>query len=152
MKYQILQSETESVFNIATEIDSLLCSRASAAFASKSGLDKAAQWAVATVVSELVTNVVKFAGRGTLILRRVTSPRKGMEIVVEDEGPGIADLQHALVDGFSEGKMLSPDDYQTNLRGLGLGLGAVQRLMDHFSIENRAEGGLRVSVAKFINA
>ena len=58
-------------------------------------------------------------------------------IVSEDDGPGISNLDQALMDGFS-----------TN-GGLGGGLPGVKRLMDQFDIESEAGSGTRVSCRKW---
>ena len=78
-------------------------------------------------------------------------PRHGLEITVEDRGPGIEDVDSALLDGFSEGRMLTEEELMTRpRRGLGTGLGAVQRMMDSLRFENRESGGLRVVACKWL--
>jgi len=59
-----------------------------------------------------------------------------------DEGPGIAAIGEALRDGFSEGRWLTPDVPSRDRRGLGVGLGAVCRLMSEVRVLERAGGGL----------
>ncbi|MDD5308649.1 MAG: ATP-binding protein [Deltaproteobacteria bacterium] len=140
------------IFHIGARFDPVWCRKESAAFAARAGFDKAAQWEIAIAVSELVTNVVKYAGQGTLTLRRLDDNGRGIEIVVEDDGPGITDLESAMKDGYSEGRMLCADDVPSHGRGLGTGLGAVRRMMDGVSMENRAEGGLRVVAVKWASA
>src|SRR5512141_1886277 len=82
---------------------------------------------IATAISEITRNVIEYAGHGELharILRDRT--RSGIEIVVEDAGPGIPDLSKAMQDGYSTGG------------GLGLGLPGAKRLMDEFAVETSA--------------
>ena len=93
---------------------------------------------IATTVSELARNILKYAGQGEVTLRRVVGKTgRGMEIVAQDNGPGIADRDRALSDHFSSGGTL------------GLGLPGVQRLMDEFNLESQAGVGTRVTVRKW---
>ena len=85
---------------------------------------------VAIVVSELASNLLKHAGRGTLTLIPIReTERAGIQIESVDHGPGIGDIEQAITDGFS------------TAGSLGYGLGAVNRLMDDFGIASRGQGG-----------
>ena len=102
------------------------------------GLDEADRMRVMTAASELVTNILKYARRGTLTLRRLEEGgRTGLEVVAEDRGPGIADLELALQDRFSTSGTL------------GLGLPGVRRMMDQFEITSTLGSGTRVRVRKW---
>ncbi|MGD8644289.1 MAG: ATP-binding protein, partial [Chromatiales bacterium] len=80
-----------------------------------------------------------YAGQGQMTLRRVIDQRRrGMEIVAEDKGPGIADKDSALSDHFSSSGTL------------GLGLPGVRRLMDEFDLESEPGAGTRVTVRKWL--
>src|SRR3954469_18016549 len=65
---------------------------------------------IATAVSELTRNVVRYAtdGRGEATIRRIRDDegRDGVEIVVADTGPGIADIDEAMRAGFTSGSGL----------------------------------------------
>jgi serine/threonine-protein kinase RsbT len=101
------------------------------------GLGKTDQSRVATAASELARNILKYAGRGSVTLAPVqVGGRSGIEIVAEDRGPGIADINQAMTDRFSSGGTL------------GLGLPGVRRLMDAFSIESTPGEGTRVTARK----
>jgi serine/threonine-protein kinase RsbT len=103
------------------------------------GFDPARSQMVATAVSELAGNVIKFANRGEVVVRGVTSRgRKGVEVVVSDNGPGIADVEQAVRDHFSTSGTL------------GLGLPGVRRMMDEFSIESAPGRGTTVVVCKWL--
>lgn len=92
---------------------------------------------VATTVSELATNVIKYAFSGEVWIEHLfQSGREGIKLTIIDRGPGIADLQSALQEHFSTGQ------------SLGLGLPGVQRLMDEFAVETSTEG-TRVTVIKW---
>ena len=86
-----------------------------------------------TISSELAVNVIKYARRGTLSLKQLKKAQKrGLQISVVDEGPGIADVEQALEDHFSS-------------KGtLGLGLPGVKRMVDDFHLESEVGQGTRV--------
>jgi serine/threonine-protein kinase RsbT len=134
---------------ISRRADSILCSRRSARLAEQLGFRDVALWEISIAVSELVTNVIKHAGKGALTATALSQPEPGIEILVEDEGPGIVDIEAVVVDGYSEGKLITWDGVRRR-RGLGAGLGAVHRLMDEVEICNRPEGGVRVVARKYL--
>lgn len=95
---------------------------------------------IATAVSELTRNVVRYAtgGRGEVVVRAVPAASgAGIEIVVRDEGPGIADLDAALREGVTSGS------------GLGMGLPGTRRLMDEMDIDTGADRGTVVTIRKW---
>ena len=96
---------------------------------------------VATAVSELARNVVRYAtgGRGEVAVRPLAaSPRGvGLEIVVTDQGPGIADVELVLREGF------------TSSTGLGLGLPGTRRLMDEMEVDSVPGRGTTVTIRKW---
>lgn len=92
-----------------------------------------------TVASELTVNVLKYAHRGTLFLKQVRNfEKRGLEITVEDEGPGIADVDLVLQDHFS------------SQGTLGLGLPGVKRMVQDFSLESEVGKGTRVSATVWL--
>lgn len=106
--------------------------------AARIGMNKSAGSALATAVSELATNVVKYAGAGKLTLRPLSSRQQpGLEVVVEDYGPGIADVERAMTDRVSTGGTL------------GLGLPGTKRLVDEFELETRPGQGTRIRLVKW---
>jgi serine/threonine-protein kinase RsbT len=93
---------------------------------------------IATAISELARNIVRYARNGEISIRPVTnSSHRGIQIVAQDQGPGIHDLEQALQIGFSTSG------------GLGLGLPGVRRLMDEFDIQSDLGRGTTVSVTKW---
>lgn len=93
---------------------------------------------IATSISELARNIVRYAIRGEVIIRQIDGAgRRGIEVVAVDEGPGIADLTLAMQDGFSTSG------------SLGLGLPGVRRLMDEFEIVSDLGKGTTVTVRKW---
>jgi len=111
------------------------------ALAKDLGFGMVDQSRIATAVSELARNVVRYAtaGRGEVLIRDVGSGTEavGLEVVVRDEGPGIADVERAMQDGFTSGT------------GLGLGLSGAKRLVDEFSIESVVGRGTIVTIRKW---
>ncbi|WP_405428301.1 ATP-binding protein [Micromonospora sp. NBC_00617] len=96
------------------------------------------QTKVVTAASELARNTLVYGGGGTVEVTTVENGRrKGVRIVFADSGPGIADLDLALTDGYTTGG------------GLGLGLSGSRRLVDEFEIDTSAETGTRITVTKW---
>ena len=93
---------------------------------------------IATAISEIARNIVMFAGRGELVVSRVGEDgRQGVTVVARDAGPGIADLERALRDGYS------------GYGGMGLGLPGSRRLMDEFEITSEVDKGTTVTMTKW---
>lgn len=86
-----------------------------------------------TAVSEIARNAIVHAGTGVMVIKIVRLP-SGVRIVAEcrDHGPGIADIDRALKDGY------------TTARGMGLGLGGAKRLVDRFEIRSEPGRGTTV--------
>jgi serine/threonine-protein kinase RsbT len=115
---------------------------ASGLLAKSIGFSDVESYCIATSVSELANNLVFHAHKGGTITMIVIKQdgKDGIEIIAEDEGPGIPDLKQAMQDGFS-----------TN-RGLGGGLPGVKRLMDEFYITSDVGTGTRIVTRKWQNA
>ena len=94
---------------------------------------------IVTAASEIARNTLDYGGGGTMTIETVTSAsgRTGIRLVFDDHGPGIADVEKALKDGFTTGT------------GLGLGLGGAKRLSNEFDIESRPGGGTRVTLVRW---
>jgi serine/threonine-protein kinase RsbT len=94
---------------------------------------------IATALSELARNIVSYARQGEIILSQIRQEsRRGISIIARDHGPGIADIQRAMLDGYSTGK------------GLGLGLPGTKRLMDEFEITSSVGQGTTVKATKWV--
>ena len=93
---------------------------------------------IATAISEIARNIVMFAGHGELVVSLVGEDgRQGVTVVARDAGPGIADLERALRDGYS------------GYGGMGLGLPGSRRLMDEFEITSEVDKGTTVTMTKW---
>ena len=108
------------------------------------------EWAIATAVSEAVTNIVKFAGTGTLTVRILAGDPPGLEFVAADQGPGMADVASALRDGVSEGVDLDANPAPGPRRGRGSGCGAMRRLMDELEVRAAPGVGTVVTGRKWL--
>ena len=93
---------------------------------------------IATAISEVARNIVIYAERGEIRLSLAQKQdARGVVVVAYDEGPGIADIDQAMRDGFSTGK------------SLGLGLPGARRLMDDFEIVSEPGRGTTVTMSKW---
>ena len=125
-------------FLIRSDVDlriSLGLARRHSILSDVSELDRSS---IVTMLSELGTNILKYAREGTLQLERLE--RAGavqIKVLAEDQGPGIQNIDRAMEDMYSASGTL------------GLGLPSVRRMSDHFSIENTHQG-LRVVAEKFV--
>lgn len=131
---------------VVADVDALAVATRVAVLARQAGFDGAAASRFATAVSELIANAVKYAGGGSVTVRELPAGTPGLEAVVEDHGPGIADIAAAVGDGWSEGRRVDVEPIPRGRRGRGVGLGAVLRLADEVQLENLPAGGLRVSI------
>ena len=96
------------------------------------------QTKLVTAASELGRNTIVYGGGGEVSVELlVEGTRKGLRLTFRDEGPGIADIELAMKDGY------------TTWTGLGLGLGGARRLCNEFSIDSRPGKGTRVTVTRW---
>jgi serine/threonine-protein kinase RsbT len=124
---------------IRSETDASRTVLESTLYAREAGFDEVPSRLIATAVSELVRNILKYADNGEIRLRRIKEySRRGIEIEVVDQGPGIADCDAAMRDHFSSSGTL------------GMGLPGVKRMMDEFSLESTLGEGTRVTARKWI--
>jgi serine/threonine-protein kinase RsbT len=123
---------------IETESDIAMARRAVRDLASKMGFGITETARIVTAVSELGRNVHKYAGGGVMQWHALRNgDNSGLELRFEDHGPGIADVNEALREGFSTGG------------GLGMGLPGAKRLMDQLDIESTVGLGTTVTVRKW---
>ena len=131
----------EAPERIAIESDADVVTARQRARALAVGLDMPStdQTLLATAISEVARNITAYAVRGEVLLELVRDGegRRGIRVVARDEGPGIADLERALTDGYTTGG------------GLGLGLPGARRLVDDFEIETAPGVGTTVTLVKW---
>jgi serine/threonine-protein kinase RsbT len=135
-----MNAQTEPVcLPIASEADIVAARSQGKDLARGMGFGTVDQTRIATGISELTRNMLQYAGKGTITLRSVHGDlHHGLEIVAEDEGPGIHNLSSIL-----DGRSLSG-------RGLGLGIPGTRRLMDEFEITSQPGRGTRVRCVKWL--
>ena len=115
--------------------DIVLARSSARALAARLGFGKADQTRLATAVSELTRNVIMYAGSGECYISDTSDAEfNRIEITVADRGPGIADIELAMQDGFSTGG------------SMGAGLAGTRRLVENFSLES-APGLTKVTVS-----
>ncbi len=103
------------------------------------GFDEVLCQMIATAVSELANNIIKYAGSGEIFIDRIDDgKRMGIQVVARDRGPGIENIQQAMADHYSSGKTL------------GLGLPGVNRMMDELEITSEPGQGTTVTVRKWL--
>ena len=96
------------------------------------------QTKLVTAASELARNMVVYGGGGEVILEQLdVDGRAGVRVTFEDHGPGIADIDQAMRDGFTSGG------------GLGLGLGGSKRLVQDFDLRSEAGKGTTIVIARW---
>ena len=109
-------------------------------YAVKIGMSLVNQTKLITAASELVRNMLKYAGGGVTTIEVVSKGREnGVRLIFEDKGPGIPDIAQAMKDGFSTGK------------SLGLGLPGAKRLASEFDIKSTVGKGTTVTLIKWKN-
>jgi hydrogenase maturation protease len=128
--------------------DVLACTHKATEFAVAQGFPERETWELTIAFSELASNVVRHGGGGCMRLELVTSPEAGLLITAQDHGSGIADVEAAFADDFSEGAVLSKSVSPEQREGLGSGLGAVRRLTDDVQVESSADSGTTVRAFK----
>lgn len=103
------------------------------------GFDNNTAKMILTAVSELARNIIKYAGKGKIIVTPIEEEsRSGIEIICQDSGPGIADLTEAMKDSYSSSGTL------------GLGLPGVKRMMDEFEIHSELKKGTKIVIKKWL--
>jgi serine/threonine-protein kinase RsbT len=96
------------------------------------------QTKLVTAASELARNMVVYGGGGVVLLERLEEGgRTGLRLTFEDHGPGIADVELAMKDGYTSGS------------GLGLGLGGARRLVNEFDLRSQPGEGTVVRIARW---
>ncbi len=130
------------VIPLAREEDIITARQRAREISRELGFGAVDQSRIATAVSELARNVLRYApgAPGDVRIRALNEPspeRVGVEIVVHDEGPGIPDVQAAMREGYTSGV------------GLGMGLPGSRRLMDELTIDTAIGKGTTVTMRKW---
>lgn len=123
---------------IAAASDVIAVRQVVRARATEAGFGLIDQTKMVTAASELARNTLDYGGGGTLRIETLQQDaRKGLRLTFEDQGPGIADVERAMQDGYTTGS------------GLGLGLSGSRRLVSEFDIWSRVGEGTRVTITRW---
>ena len=124
--------------SIENELDIIAARRCAKEVAKELGFSTVDQVRIATAISELARNIVLYAKEGSIIVRALCEgERKGLEILVADNGPGIPNIELAMTDGYSTSG------------GLGAGLPGARRLMDTFCVDSQLGKGTTIVARKW---
>ena len=123
---------------IATDADIVTARQKGRELAAAGGFSRTDQTLIATAISEVARNIVVHAERGEIILSPLEQPgRRGLMVVARDEGPGIADPELAMRDGYS------------TANSLGMGLPGARRIMDEFDLLSTPGHGTTITMKKW---
>ena len=133
-------SVEEQCIPVKTDLDIVSARVEGRSLARDMGFGTIDQARIATAISELARNVILYAPEGRVTVRAIVSGDggQGIEVVCEDDGPGIANVELVMQDGYSTSS------------GLGMGLPGTERLMDEFKIETKLGIGTKVTVRKWL--
>jgi serine/threonine-protein kinase RsbT len=123
---------------VASDADIVAVRQRVRALAVESGFSLVDQTKIVTAASELARNTVVHGSGGTVDIETlVEGGRRGLRLTFRDHGPGIADVETAMRNGFTTGG------------GLGLGLGGARRLSNEFDIQSRPGEGTVVRITRW---
>ena len=132
------QAMDEIRLPISNEVDIVAARQQGRSLGAQLGFSSSELTLIATAISEIARNIVIYAKEGVITFSIIGSqPRLGVQIIAEDQGPGISDLSLAMEDGYSTNK------------SLGLGLPGSRRLMDEFEIESAPGKGTTIRMVKW---
>jgi serine/threonine-protein kinase RsbT len=124
---------------IEREEDVVIARQKGRELAAEAGFSMTDRTIIALAISEIARNIVSYARRGDVLLRKLDDgARVGIQIVAEDEGPGIADIELAMRDGYSTAK------------SLGVGLPGTKRIMDEFELTSVVGKGTKVTMRRWL--
>lgn len=120
------------------DIDIVTARQEGRALAAKMGFSSSEQVLIATAISEAARNILQYAGKGTVVISTIEEThRRGILIIAQDTGPGIPDIDQALLDGYSSSG------------GLGLGLAGIKRLMSDLEIISEPGKGTTLTMRRW---
>jgi|SRR5581483_25974 serine/threonine-protein kinase RsbT len=123
---------------ISSSLDIVTARQEARALAQTLGFEGSELTLIAAAISEIARNIVDFARRGEIILGGIQKgPRRGIQIVARDQGPGIPNLAKAMQYGYS------------TRRRAGAGLPGAKWLMDEFNIQSNVGKGTTVTMKKW---
>ena len=128
----------EKKIPVSRETDILKAAFEAKKASQSAGFSENNQFMITTAVSELARNIFVYAGQGAILIELLDrNSQKGVQVIAEDNGPGIHDIAKALEDHFTTGD------------SLGLGLPGVKRIMDEFAIDSTPGRGTTITARKW---
>jgi serine/threonine-protein kinase RsbT len=129
---------THGMMPLKNEHDIVLSRQTVRRLAQEQGFSLVDQTKLVTAASELARNALIYGGGGDLKWETLSDGgKRGVRLVFEDQGPGIADLELAMTDGWTSGN------------GLGLGLTGARRLVNEFELHSTVGVGTRVTITRW---
>jgi serine/threonine-protein kinase RsbT len=123
---------------LRSEHDMVMARQLARRLAQQLGFSLVDQTKLVTAASELARNALIYGGGGSMCCEMLDDGgRRGLKLTFTDQGPGIANVEMAMSDGWSSGT------------GLGMGLSGARRLVNQFEIESRLGEGTRVSITRW---
>jgi len=134
----VRSADQEITVPIASDLDIVTARQRGRTLATQLGYSTTDATLIATAISELARNIVLYARRGEIVLTSSNEDKRpAIVVVARDDGPGIPDVNRAVVGGYSTSG------------GLGLGLSGVRRLMDVFEISSELGKGTTITVKRW---
>ena len=128
----------DALVQIRNEVDIVVARQKGRGLAAQLNFSLGELALIATAISEVARNIIEYAVQGEIGLRLIeANGRRGIMVVAHDNGPGIADIEKAMQDGYSTGS------------GLGVGLPGARRLMDEFEIRSVVPTGTTITMKKW---
>jgi serine/threonine-protein kinase RsbT len=133
-----MATQSSGELPLRDEHDIVLARQAVRRMSQEQGFSLVDQTKMVTAASELARNALIYGGGGTLRWEALLDGlKRGLRLTFEDNGPGIANIELALTDGWTSG------------HGLGLGLSGARRLVNEFEINSTVGVGTRVAVTRW---
>jgi len=133
-----MQIEKHEALPIAADDDIVRVRQRVRDWAVSLGFSLVDQTKLVTAASELARNTLVYGLGGTLLMESLVNENKrGLRLTFEDHGPGIADIDLALKDGYTTGN------------GLGLGLSGARRLSQDFQLTSKPGEGTRIVIGRW---
>ena len=124
---------------IEREEDIVIARQKGRELAAETGFSNTDRTIIALAISEIARNIISYAHRGEVTICQINDgARRGIQIVAEDEGPGIPDIELAMRDGYSTAK------------SLGVGLPGTKRIMDEFELRSVVGKGTTVRMKRWL--
>lgn len=134
-----MSDATEREEQIKSDADVINVRSAARSLAMAAGFGVADTNKIVAAASELARNMLRFAGPGRMKCRGMKkNGHPGLEMIFEDHGPGIPDVNQTMKEGYS------------TYGGLGMGLPGVKSAMSEMEINSRVGAGTTITVRKWV--